>query len=195
MDTEDTRYVKAENKIIAAFYALLKGKDFSDIKTKEIIETACINKSTFYAHYADKYDLLDRQEDSVIGGLYEITARLSPDILQHGDLSAELTLYYHALAQYIASKRDELRLLFTRNDDPRITVKLAAHIEQTWKEKQFPISHEGRGAYYVVALAYMIAGVIGRWLQEEAPDPPEELAAIIQSLGDNIRNAVLAGNM
>lgn len=39
---------------------LLSKKDFSAITVQEILEEALINRSTFYTHYADKYDLAKR---------------------------------------------------------------------------------------------------------------------------------------
>ena len=190
MNIDDMRYLNAEKKIVESFYQLLEKKNFSDIKTKEIIEAACVNKSTFYAHYSDKYDLLDKLENRVIDGFYDITSGLSADILQNHDLSVELKPYYYALAQYVYSKRKELLLLFTENNYSRITLKIAAHIEMMWKEKNFTIFYHKKETYYIAALAHMISGVICRWLQTDLLESPDELAAIMQNLGDNVRNAI-----
>lgn len=192
MNTDDMRYLNAENKIVESFYKLLEKKKFPDIKTKEIIEAAGINKSTFYVHYSDKYDLLDKLEDRVIDGLYDITSKLSPDILQHSNLSVELRPYYYTLAQYVYSRRKELLLLFTENNYSHITLKIAMHIESMWKEKNFPIFYNGKESYYIAALAHMISGVICKWLQTDFLDSPDELAAIMQNLGDNVRNAIFS---
>jgi AcrR family transcriptional regulator len=38
---------------------LIQKKDFDDITVKDILEKATINRATFYAHYVDKFALLD----------------------------------------------------------------------------------------------------------------------------------------
>jgi len=45
---------------------LLKEKSISTITVKEICKEADINRSTFYAHYSDQYDLLEKIEEEII---------------------------------------------------------------------------------------------------------------------------------
>lgn len=56
----DPRAVKTRAAIIEAFNALIMTKDFNNISIKDITEKANINRATFYAHFLDKYDLLDQ---------------------------------------------------------------------------------------------------------------------------------------
>ena len=55
----DIRIEKTERAIKQAFMTLRAGKPLEKIKVKELCDLACINKSTFYAHYQDIYALLD----------------------------------------------------------------------------------------------------------------------------------------
>ena len=43
-----------------AFLELMKEKHYTKISVREITEKADINRSTFYRHYLDTYDLLDK---------------------------------------------------------------------------------------------------------------------------------------
>ncbi len=58
------RYTKMVLK--ESFIKLLEKKDISQITIKEICENADINRATFYAHYADQYDLLRKIENELI---------------------------------------------------------------------------------------------------------------------------------
>ncbi len=49
-----------------AFITLLKEKSLEDITVHEIVEKALINRSTFYLHYKDKYDLYDAIVDDLL---------------------------------------------------------------------------------------------------------------------------------
>ncbi|MEK3850480.1 TetR family transcriptional regulator [Paenibacillus sp. FSL R7-0340] len=43
-----------------ALIELLQQHDFKDITIKKICDQSLIGRSTFYSHYLDKYDLLEK---------------------------------------------------------------------------------------------------------------------------------------
>ncbi len=49
-----------------AFLTLLESKEFADISIMDICKTADVNRSTFYAHYDNTYDLLKEAYESLI---------------------------------------------------------------------------------------------------------------------------------
>lgn len=55
---KDLRVIKTQNLLYQTLVDLLKDKPFEEIKVSDICNTALINRSTFYAHYNDKYELL-----------------------------------------------------------------------------------------------------------------------------------------
>lgn len=64
MNTKNNqRYRKTEIRMDAAMLDLMKHTEFEKITVKKICETAGVNRSTFYAHFTDIYDMLDRMED------------------------------------------------------------------------------------------------------------------------------------
>ncbi len=54
----DLRIIKTKNVLYASLVELMKEKVFEEIKVSDICHKALINRSTFYAHYQDKYELL-----------------------------------------------------------------------------------------------------------------------------------------
>ena len=75
----DIRIEKTERAIKQAFMELRAQKPLEKIKVKELCDLACINKSTFYAHYQDIYALANAMEDEmvevVVESLPQLTAR------------------------------------------------------------------------------------------------------------------------
>ena len=65
----DLRVIKTKNLIYNTLIELMKDKTFEEIKVSEICSRALVNRSTFYAHYEDKYeflvDFLDTFKDSL----------------------------------------------------------------------------------------------------------------------------------
>lgn len=53
--------------IIEAFLQLLHEKSFEELSVKEIIQKAGFSRSTFYLHFADKYELMEDVRRSLNG--------------------------------------------------------------------------------------------------------------------------------
>ena len=56
----DPRVKRTRNLILQAFGDLLAEKGFESISVQDVTDRAEINRATFYAHFPDKYDLLDQ---------------------------------------------------------------------------------------------------------------------------------------
>ena len=54
---EDLRITKTRKTLYQTLIDLMKEKTFEEIKVSDICNKALINRSTFYAHYSDKYEL------------------------------------------------------------------------------------------------------------------------------------------
>lgn len=55
----DPRVKRTRNLILEAFFDLLSEKKFESISVQDVTTKAQINRATFYAHFQDKYELLD----------------------------------------------------------------------------------------------------------------------------------------
>lgn len=62
----DIRIEKTDRAIEKAFLELRSKTPLEKIKIKDLCALACVNKSTFYAHYEDIYALSSRLEDKLI---------------------------------------------------------------------------------------------------------------------------------
>jgi AcrR family transcriptional regulator len=56
---EDPRVKRTRKLLQEAFLELFQEKDFASISIADIAERATVNRATFYAHFPDKYALLD----------------------------------------------------------------------------------------------------------------------------------------
>ncbi len=55
----DPRVKRTRNLILSAFEILLAEKGFESISVQDVTDKAQVNRATFYAHFPDKYALLD----------------------------------------------------------------------------------------------------------------------------------------
>jgi AcrR family transcriptional regulator len=56
----DLRMIRTRKFIIDSFIQLLEKKDFNSIRISDITSGAMINRATFYHHFVDKFDLLEK---------------------------------------------------------------------------------------------------------------------------------------
>lgn len=59
-------YQKVDEAITQSLFALLENNDFEKITVSQIIKKAGINRSTFYRHYVDKYEILDHIREHTV---------------------------------------------------------------------------------------------------------------------------------
>ena len=55
----DPRVTRTRKLLLDAFMSLLAEKSFDDITVQDIAARATVNRATFYAHFVDKYTLVD----------------------------------------------------------------------------------------------------------------------------------------
>jgi AcrR family transcriptional regulator len=76
-EKNDPRVVRTRKLIQDAFLSLAGEKDFEAITVKDIADKATVNRVTFYAHYVDKYELLDNLLSETFASL--VSERIKPD--------------------------------------------------------------------------------------------------------------------
>jgi AcrR family transcriptional regulator len=77
MNEADPRVKRTRKLLTDAFVELLGEKGFAALTVQDVAKRATVNRATFYAHYEDKYALLD----AVIGGMFreQIGRALPPE--------------------------------------------------------------------------------------------------------------------
>src|SRR5690606_8357896 len=87
--------------------SLLKEKPITTITVKEICQIADINRSTFYSHYSDLYDLLGQIEEEILTDIKRTLHAYNPN--------GESQQMMEKLLQYLADNRDSCQTLFSKH--------------------------------------------------------------------------------
>lgn len=96
-DIMDLRTIKTERAIKNAFMLLRSKKELEKITVKELCQEACINKSTFYAHYRDVYELSDLLCEEVVASITR--GILHPEYFEEDPAEFTRELFYAYFAQ------------------------------------------------------------------------------------------------
>lgn len=67
----DLRTIKTKRAIHEAFLEEIKRKDITELRVTDICAKAMINKSTFYKHYVDINDLIDKMQEEFVDKLMD----------------------------------------------------------------------------------------------------------------------------
>ena len=65
------QFERTDRDITNALLALMDKKTFEKITVQDILEEAMVNRSTFYQHYKDKYEILERLQTKLVGEMTE----------------------------------------------------------------------------------------------------------------------------
>ncbi|MHC0038516.1 TetR family transcriptional regulator [Pseudoneobacillus sp. C159] len=82
----DPRILRTRKLIMESFIELSGKKEFKDITIKDITTEAMVNRATFYYHFQDKYDLLEKALSEVLlislnGDIFEKEERLEESLV------------------------------------------------------------------------------------------------------------------
>ena len=68
----DRRIRKTRAQLRQGLAELLKEKSIKEITVKELVEKVDINRSTFYLHYTDIYDMMEKIENELTGEIEDL---------------------------------------------------------------------------------------------------------------------------
>ncbi|MDY6872605.1 MAG: TetR/AcrR family transcriptional regulator [Chloroflexota bacterium] len=163
----DPRVRRTQSYILDAFRALLSEKAFKSITVKEITERAGINRTTFYAHYQDKFDLLN----AALQMIFE--AELEQNALNVCHYSREnLKALLRTVCQFIRDSSTECKLANSQFElivEKQVRRQIQDLIEM-WLEEVEGVRDKKSAA---VATSWTIYGLAEHWSQDPDQGGPE----------------------
>lgn len=151
---------------------------FREITIKMLCTEANINRSTFYAYYLDKYDLLDGMIDFHIENIINMLKTKTEGIATAQNKQIYVKNYINALFQYIYENQRFFKILLTKHPAQNFTQKLIGSLRQSYSEiiNQFQLKNPDYFVNYTLGGQF---GVIFFWLQQDCKDDPSEISNIV----------------
>jgi AcrR family transcriptional regulator len=173
--------VQAEEKIISSFRQLVATQGFEKVTISEICTNAKTSRKTFYAHFEDKYQLLERVFDiDMINPLEELRAILPTARIKSAPQLLTETIYrnilnsksfYKSLFGYAGADgsiaRDVSMVLLTKE----ITKMNVAVLDL----KDCSVADKEYIAYFFAAAQ---VALISKWIREKMVLPPDHMAKL-----------------
>ncbi|NTU78627.1 MAG: TetR/AcrR family transcriptional regulator [Chloroflexales bacterium] len=191
---EDLRVRRTRKLLMQALIDLTIEKGFVALTVQEIADRAMVNRATFYRHYLDKYDLLDKYMDEVYA-LTESQAALSSSHVQ-GAESGTPTVGLVTMLTYVQRHADFYRVMLGEQGDPTFVQRIRQYSEQRLRsllpESGAPLKPGSPPRELCLSyLAHAGVGVLTWWLHAEQAHPAEQVAAWLTQLNQQTIDDVL----
>ena len=186
MNKNESRYFNTAIRMDEALITLLEKKDFEYITIKEICDTAGVNRSTFYLHYENTFDLLQETTRYILDKHFayyssdtkEITARFA-----NAELKDLLFITSEYLVPYLTFIKDNQRIFrvsiknfnsLSLND---VYGKMFEYIFNPIL-KRFNVP-ENKRSYMIKFYLTGVYAIVTEWLDRNCSDDMETITEVI----------------
>ncbi len=175
----DPRVVRTQQQLRAALVSLIEEKGFDALTVQEIADRAELNRATFYLHYQDKQDLLEK---SLHDAIDELVADLGASTDEQGQLVVdESPRPIKATFEHVAQHARFYRVMMSAEGVPAFSAGVRDYIAEItlrWLKALQPEAAQSLVPLEIVAssLSWSLLGVLIWWLEHDIPHPPEYMA-------------------
>lgn len=182
MKTEilDRRVRKTRHQLRHCLAVLLKEKKIQDITVREITEMADLNRGTFYLHYKDVFDLLDKVELDLLDTLDETLQKY-----QAYDLQQKPSMIFADLFVCVQENAEMVNILLGENGDLNFVNQIKSRVREKCLKDWMELFRTQDSQLFDAVYAYIVSGFLGLvtyWLQNGMKESPDKLAEIAQQI-------------
>lgn len=164
MNKNDIRFMKTDEAIRNAFIECVEGGSLDSVHVNNICAMAGISRRAFYAHYIDKYDLLDSLFQKLKD---DIRSELTPRIVEQmvaGDF-LEPTRWHMAR---VAKNRRIIRPILRLSRQAYIDLCIELFYDLPWSDRVNDYDLKKKDPEVYLSISYLVNGMVGlveTWLE------------------------------
>lgn len=187
----DERVIKTKKLIKTALSELIQEKGFDHVSITDLTQRANINRGTFYLHYQDKYDLLEKFENEVLDDINtnaENFIKSIKDIDFLGeDFSNEIKPFINKVFTYIKENYIIMKVILGPKSDMRFQNKIKKALNILLTEKGWDNYFDSQNTfvskdYFISYLVSAHIGVIRQWIDSGMNESAENMAEMISKM-------------
>ena len=169
----DRRQRKTRNAIFQAFTRLLEQKTYSALTVQEIIDEADISRSTFYAHFETKDELLKAMCTDIFDHVFsnEIMSEEHHDFSDKDSFQDHIT---HILC-HLQEKQQSIKGIFSGECGELFMRYLKEYLYQVF-DRQLTVGEDIPREYRLNHTVSSFAETVRWWLKEYSDYAPEEIS-------------------
>ena len=176
----DLRVRRTHKLLWDALLTELSERTFEDISVSALCERAMVHRTTFYKHYADKYDLLEKG----VRGIYESLIGSGEHLPPSAYSADNPPPYFVRLFEHAAEHERLYRVMLAGAGVHRFQQLLRDSIVEFASTRRTESPHTGQAMNLPLSLhAQFIAGgtlsVLAWWLEQGRPFSPHQMAGYL----------------
>ncbi len=178
-ENRDYRVRVTKMLIRKEFTELLKNKPIQSITVRELCERTGINRSTFYNHYQDVYDLLEKIEEEMLAELAEQLKKIAGE---NGLMSVS---FFEGIFRFLGQNMDICVVVLGDNGDKRFLQRMLELGRKSCVQNYslaFPKASEDEIEDFYAFVSNGCIGLMTRWIRQGMKKSPEELARIAKGI-------------
>lgn len=173
---EDRRIRRTQKMLKDSLIELMTERDFKNISVKDITERADLNRGTFYNHYTDTYDLLQKMESDVLADFQDMI-----DNFLCSSKNGSLMPILLPVIQYIEENVKIARILFENSASSDFVYRFHQLISDNGTaifKKQYPGIDDVSLSYFIEFITFGLTGVLRCWINNDMKESKEKIAEI-----------------
>ena len=186
----DRRIRKTRDQLKRTLAELVRDHDLKDITVKDITDKADLNRGTFYLHYKDAYDLMEKMEDDIITEFQDMIDKYKPK----SSLGTLLPML-DPIADYMLENKDICSSMFQARSNSSFMPKFRQLISDNGAEfikAKFPNYNKEIYDYYITFISFGILGQLQHWFDTDLHFPKNDLIKTIDKIITGAAISVLA---
>ncbi len=171
----DRRQIKTRDAIFKALSSLLEKKRYENITVQEIIDAANIGRSTFYAHFETKDELLRSMCTDIFHHIFneDLTQEADHDY-SAGSGSVDLKLTH--LLYHLKAHRNDLNGILHGESGDLFMKYFREYLNELFSRYRDDFQADVPSGYLLRHLVWSFAETVKWWLAENTRYTPEEVA-------------------
>lgn len=184
MNKFESKYFNTGKKIDDALIELLNKKEFEDISISDICKKAHVNRSTFYLHYDNIYDVLEEVIDNLNKSFQSYFAsHLKIDFANKEKLYLIKDEYLFPYLDFIKANKK----VYMAINDNYLLFKANETYNKLSKDVFFPILHcfnndDKYHKYIITFFLHGLSSLILTWCKDDFKLSNEEMVKLIKEL-------------
>lgn len=185
----DRRVRKTKAQLREGLAHLMLEKSIKEITVKELVDKIDINRSTFYLHYADIYQMLQQIEEEALENITHILENCPVDF-SNNESTLEFVTKFFAI---LDSDKDLCRALLGPHGDMAFVEQIENLLAGTFL-KHLPGTFPKNDSNLKYAYAFILNGCVGlikTWLSQPVQESPAHMAELTCRLIENATQGYL----
>lgn len=176
----DRRIRKTKKTLKDGLCKLMLEKSIKDITVKELTETVDLNRGTFYLHYRDIFDMVEKIESEMLEEFTKVISSHTPQ-----KLNGKPLLLLDDIFIFLKENATMCTVLLSSNGDIAFVNKLKDVVKEKCLNDWMELFNTGKienFEYFYSFILYGCVGLFQYWLDNGLVETPQQMARLSQEM-------------